>query len=341
MSKWKSLLKYDPVEPLIDSWDEPVAYFALRDLLEEDPGPIECIWDMPPVKKILLKQQADGSWKPASGKNACTGVNYRLIETWRQLRYLVDQYGMDRRHQAIKKAAEFVLSCQTGEGDIRGMLANQYAPYYTGAIMSLLIKAGYGEDERIEKGFRWLLEIRQDDGGWVIGSPGMIGLPRLTRGEINDLVSNVDRKTARAFDFSRPFSAAGTGMVIRAFAAHPRYRHSEYARAAAALLKSKFFKEDNWTSYQHPDNWVRFQFPFWWTNLASALDSLSLIGIPKEDPDIENALKWLVGHQEESGLWKVSYSRIHKATANKRTHEEQLWITLAICRIIKRFYDNK
>jgi hypothetical protein len=340
MNDWSRRLQYDPIKPLLDSKDDAVEYFTRRDLLDEAVGPIERVWELPAVKKILRKQQADGSWRPASKKFAGSGVDYGLIETWRQLRYLVDQYELDRRHPVIVKASELVFSRQTPEGDIRGMLANQYAPYYTGAIMSLLIKAGYGEDARIEKGFRWLLEVRQDDGGWVIGSPGMAGFPGLTRDEINDLVSNADRETARTFDFSRPFSAAGTGMVIRAFAAHPRYRHSEYARTAAALLKSKFFKEDNWTSYQHPDNWIRFQFPFWWTNLVSALDALSLIGIPKEDPDIQNALQWLVDHQEESGLWKTSYSSIHKATVNKRTHEEQLWITLAICRILKRFYNK-
>ncbi len=341
MDEWTCRLKHDPIRSLLDSQDGAVEYFTRRDLLGEEVGPVERVWAMPAVKKILKKQQADGSWKPASYKRAGNcGVNYRLVETWRQLRHLVDQYELDRGHPAIEKASEFVFSCQTPEGDIRGMLANQYAPYYTGAIMSLLIKAGYADDARIEKGFRWLLEMRQGDGGWVIGSPGMVGLPGLTRREINDLVSNASRDTAKAFDHSRPFSAAGTGMVIRAFAAHPAHRSSGTAITAAHLLKSKFFKEDNWSSYQHPDNWVRFQFPFWWTNLVSAMDSLSLIGLSKEDPDIRNALQWLSDHQEDSGLWKVSYSSIHKATANKKTEEARLWITLAICRIFKRFFDR-
>jgi hypothetical protein len=68
----------------------------------------------------------------------------------------------------------------THEGDIRGMLGNQYAPYYTGAMLSLLIKAGFAHDPRIEKGMRWLLKMRQDDGGWVIGSPGVVGAAELT-----------------------------------------------------------------------------------------------------------------------------------------------------------------
>jgi hypothetical protein len=127
-------------------------------------------------------------------------------------------------------------------------------------------------------------------------------------------------------------------MVIRAFAAHPQYRKSEYVLTAARLLKSGFFKEDNWSSYRHPDHWIRFQYPFWWTNIVSALDSLSLIGLTAEDSDVRNALQWLIENQQESGLWKTSYSRIHRNAADTRTTDEQLWITLAICRIMKRLY---
>jgi len=58
---------------------------------------------------------------------------------------------MNKNHPAIRKASEYLFSCQTEERDIRGILANQYAPYYTGAIMYLLIKAGYENDPRIKK----------------------------------------------------------------------------------------------------------------------------------------------------------------------------------------------
>ncbi len=339
MADWTALLKEDPIEPLLDSGNKAVAYFAERDLLLRDAGPIRLVWELPEVVKILNRQRPDGSW-PYPGK-VDAGVKYSLIETWKQLRFLIDQYHMDRSHPAVSKGAEYVFSCQAEEGDIRGILANQYAPYYTGAILSLLINAGYADDPCVEKGLRWLLEMRQDDGGWVIGSPGIVGLGKLTQAELIDLTSNGCRETARSFDRSKPFSAAGTGMVLRAFAAHPKYGQNEHAMAAASLLKSKFFKKDNWSSYGHPDNWLRFQYPFWWTNLVSALDTLSLMGIPADDSDIRNALGWLVEHQRGDGLWDVSYSKIHKAPENSRTQEQKLWVTLAICRVLKRFYGRR
>ena len=336
MAGWTTLLKQDPIVPLLDSGNEAVVYFTKRDILLQDIGPVQHIWKYPEVLRILKRQLPEGYWKYPGKIKAETGVKYNLIGAWKQLRYLVDQYGMDRSHPAISSAAEYIFSCQTGEGDIRGILANQYAPYYTGAIMSLLIKAGYADDPRIEKGFRWLLEMRQDDGGWVIGSPGLVGMRKFTRAELIDLTSNEHRATVRSFERSKPFSAAGTGMVLRAFAAHPRYRQSNPAVTAAKLLKSKLFKQDNWSSYGHPDNWLRFQFPFWWTNLVSALDTISLIGLTP-DADIRDALDWLVEHQEDDSLWNVSYSTIHRARQNNYTKEQRLWITLAICRILIRF----
>ena len=341
MADWLSQFNYNPIKPLFDSGNDAIIYFAKRDLLEEKIESIKYIWELPEVHNIIEKQLNDGSWPSKAKKNVNSGVKYPLIETWKQLRFLIQQYEMDNTHPAIRKAAEFIFSCQTDEGDIRGILGNQYAPYYTGAIMYLLIKAGYEDDPRIEKGFKWLLNMRQNDGGWVIGSPGMIGLSDITRNESNDLTSNKNQDAAIAFDKFKPFSAAGTGMVLRAFAISPDYKKSEYALTAARLLKSKFFKKDNWSSYQHQDNWIRFQYPFWWTNLVSALDSISLIGFSKDDEDIKNDLYWFMDHQEPDGLWKISYSHIHKPPDNKKTFNNRLWITLAICRIFKILCENQ
>ena len=228
-----------------------------------------------------------------------------------------------------------MFSCQTEEGDIRGFIGNQYAPYYTGIVTALLIQAGYADDQRIDKAIRWLIEMRQNDGGWVIGSPGLAGM---TWSDVIKLTSDKNAGTIKAFDKTQPFSHAGTGMVIRAFAAHRQYRKSPEALKAAQLLKSHFFKEDNYNSYKAADHWVRLEFPFWWNNLPAAMDSLSLIGIPPADKDIKNALDWFKTNQQESGLWKISYSKIHKEPENKNSEEERLWISLAICRIFRRYY---
>jgi hypothetical protein len=324
-------LKFDPIPPLLSSGDEALQYFVRRDLLEENVGSIDRLWQLPGARKILNKQQADGSWlRP--GEKQGTAVNDRLIETWKRFRFLVEMYGFTRENPAARSAAEYLFSCQTDEGDIRGMLANQYAPYYTGAMMSLLIQAGYEEDPRIEKGFQWLLSTRQDDGGWSV--------PMITH--------KLDRKTWLALsgqyfeplqpDRSKPFSQSATGMVLRAFAAHKKHRRSEAAMQAAELLVTRFFQPDAYTSYKDPSYWIKFQYPFWWNNLVTALDSVSLIGLSRDCENIQKALHWLIENQEECGLWKTSYTMQGGVVQeNAAMKGMKPWVSLAICRVFKRF----
>jgi len=332
LSKWLAQLKFDPTSTLASSGTEAIVYFTKRDLLEQEITPINHIWKLPEVQNTLRNQQSDGSWK-YSGKKAVSypEFHYPLIQTWKNFRELVEQYELTKKHQAMGKAAEFLFSCQTEHGDIRGILANQYATYYTGAILAHLIRAGYEDDVRVEKGLRWLISMRQDDGGWTI--------PILTK--------KFDRKTMHRLtsecadpvepDKSKPFSHNWTDMVLRAFAAHQEYRNCREARKAADLLKSRFFKPDVYTSYKAASNWVRFA--FWWPNIVTSLDSLSLMGYSKDDPDIRKALNWLVENQLSNGLWNITYveGKREGLFLNEKTRERQLWLTLTIARIFKRF----
>jgi len=297
--------------------------------------PRRLLWELPEVRGLLRRQRRDGSfeWRGKESDHY-PAHHYPLAETWKQLRFLVDQYGFTRKHPACEAAAEFMLGCQTEDGDIRGMIANQYATYYTGAMLGLLVKAGYGKDPRVSRGFEWLLSMRQDDGGWTV--------PILTSGLSRDEMYRLTSTFAEPIepDRSKPFSHNWTGMVLRAFAAHPQRRRSRAARTAAALLQTRFVAPDCYGSYKSADYWVRFQYPFWWNHLVAALDSLSLIGLQANDPDIRRALDWLREHQQRNGLWRLSYQANKKHAPPAKASEMQLWITLAICRIFQRFYPD-
>jgi hypothetical protein len=333
MKPWLSQFNFDPIAPLLSSGNEAIIYFVQRDLLNVFVGPIDQLWQLPGVLKILKKQLGDGSW-PRSGEEKHPAINYHLIETWRWFRYLVEIYGLNRRHPQASLAAEFLFSCQTEAGDFRGILANQYATYYTGAILALLVQAGYAQDERVEKCFQWLLSMRQADQGWSI--------PMITHKLDHETQYRLSSEYAEPIelDRSKPFSHNATGMILRAFALHPTYRSSQAGVIAGNLLKSRFFQEDAYTSYHSVDYWVRFEYPFWWNNLVSAMDSLSRLGLTRDDPQIMQALDWFRQHQQEGGLWKVSYMNPGENEKDTvKIKEMKLWISLAICRIFKRLYE--
>lgn len=327
MSSWLEQLEFDPVPPLLAAGDPALAFFARRDLLGQAIPPLEGLFHLPELKRILRRQLPDGSWLHP-GKIKHTAINYGLVETWRQLRFLVEKYEMTRQHPQVALACEFVFSCQSQQGDLRGILADQYATYYTGAILALLVQAGYAADERVEAGLQWLLSMRRDDGGWTI--------PLLTHKLDRNTLYRLTSQHAAPLepDRTQPFSHNWTGMVLRAFAHHPQHRHSEVAWQAGVLLKSRFFQPDSYTSYRSASYWLRFEFPYWWNNLLTALDSLTRIGFTGDDEQIRLGLQWFVDHQEASGLWRDTYAK-DVSKISPRTIERQLWVSQAICRVLK------
>lgn len=80
---------------------------------------------------------------------------------------MVGKYGFNKNLKAIRRAVEYLFKFQTKEDDFRGIYW-KYVTTYSPAIMELLIKAGYADDPHTEAGFKWLISIRQDDGGWAI-----------------------------------------------------------------------------------------------------------------------------------------------------------------------------
>jgi hypothetical protein len=325
LKKWRSLLKHNPLPQLLSSENHAIVFFAKRDLEEERSVSVEALWELPSVAKMVGRQQSDGSWKYRGGKpDVRSQQNYNQLETYRILGELVEKYGFNNKHPTIRRAADFLFKFQTREGDFRGIYGNQYSPNYTAAILELLIKAGYENTAHIGDGFRWLLSMRQNDGGWAI--------PSRTK-NLKITVALLESETVQP-DLTKPFSHLVTGVVLRAFAAHSKFRSSNEAKTAGKLLASRFFKRDVYPDRGMVDFWTRFSYPFWFTDLLSSLDSLSLLEFKMDDPRIKTAIEWFITRQHESGSWKVSMLRGKDRGLN-------LWICLAICRVIKRFCTNE
>lgn len=314
----------DPV-PLLLAWGDPALVWSVRhDLLGEDGSPVE-LWDLPEARRLLRRQRADGSWAHPGGRSHVRSTeDYDQLGTYQALLPLVAKYRLDREHPALVRAAEFLLGSQTRAGDLRGISGNQYSPYYTAAILAVLIDAGLGGDDRVTRGLDWLLAMRQADGGWAI--------PFRTAG------GPVSRSFTRAMalpdpiepDRSKPFSHFVTGIVSRALAAHLAYRDRPETIAAARLLAQRFFLPDPYPDRADASFWTKLAFPFRWTDLLSALDAISIIGSPApDDADVARGVDWLTEAQGEDGLWSSGY-----ALAADR--DMGLWVSFAAARVLKR-----
>jgi hypothetical protein len=95
---------------------------------------------------------------------------------------------------------------------------------------------------------------------------------------------------------------------------------------------SRFFRRDVYEDRRSPAFWIKFSYPFWFTDLLSSLDSHSLLGVSPTEPSNATALDWLLRRQRRDGIWDLEMLR-----AGDR--ELPLWLALAICRVLKRFFD--
>jgi hypothetical protein len=328
VADWARRLRDDPVSALLGAGNTSLDYFVRRDLQNSDVGPIDEVWSSSASLRLLRGQRECGSWRGATPKREVYPPNHSdLIETFKRIRLLVERHELTREHPAMVSAAEYLFSFQSEAGDLRGFIGNQYATYYTGYVLSLLIRAGYADDPRVGLGMRWLLSIRQNDGGWTIP----ILTHRLDRAESNRLTST-DAAPLEP-DRAKPFSHNWTDMVLRAFAVHPDYRNSPEARHAAFLLKGRFFLPDSYGSYQHQRYWTRFG--FWWPNLLTAMESLTNLGTAASDVDMQRGCEWFVTHQAADGLWHINNDgKPDRDTPLVR--ERRAWLGLRICRLLKR-----
>jgi hypothetical protein len=299
-----------------------VACRTRRDLLQEPVDPT-ALWEQPAVVRTFRRQQPDGRFRyPGGGvPRQRSSEDYDQLQTYQTTLELASKYGLTAQHPGFARAAQFLFEHQTTAGDFRGIYGTQYSPNYSAAILAVLVEAGYEADPRVERCFRWLLAMRQDDGGWAIPLRTLPGGTSFARAMTLAEPLEPDR--------TRPSSHLVTGIVLRAFAAHPTWRAHEDARRAGALLASCFFCADAYPDRRAASYWEKLAYPFYWTDVVSSLDALSLIGIGRTDPHVDRAVAWLVEQQGPSGLWRCGYP-------NTKDPNAALWVTYAACRALGR-----
>jgi hypothetical protein len=305
----------EAIKTVLDTDNEALRTFTKRNLLGEEVD-IEELWASSRVKRILKNQQSNGSWIYPNKKAILrSSTNYNQYQTYKTTAELVEFYGLNKKHEAIQKAAEYLFSFQTREGEFRGMYGNQYSPNYSASITEFLIKAGY-RDIRIDKSLNWLLEMRQDDGGWAI--------PFRTR---NEKLEALKKKETIEPDKTKPFSHLITGIVLRPFSLMIDYRKK--GKDAGMLLADRVFTRDKYLDRQGVEYWTKFTYPYHWTDILSTLDTLTLLGI-ENHPKINEILHWFERHKQKDGTYEVS------VMAGAKYKDVKYWITLQYLSVLKR-----
>jgi len=314
------------IEFLLARGNLPILYWLKKDILEV---PIEReyknLQKFAARIRILESQKSNGGWsKKKHEGHPRWEKTYYIVETLRNI-FRLYNYGCTYEEEKVQKAIKFLYSTQSKEGDFRGAYLNEYAPTYHALTLEILCLYGLDQDKRTQKGFRWLMNNRQNDGGWVIPYRTIDKAELKSRYNFEAQLKLKPVKPNKL----QPFSHLVTGMVLRALSVSPTWRESKEARKAGELLMNRFFKADKYDDRPYASFWEEIIYPFWATDILSSLDSLSQIGFDIKHEKIKEALDWLLNKQNKNGHWA--------AGIKKASLEDNLWVTFAVLRVIKRF----
>ena len=292
LSGWRARLASDPIPRLLREGTPSVLARVRRDLIDDSEAPsADEIAGYPEVKALLRKIDKDGSFAPRAAEKELGGPKFaKCLATVRALDRLADLglrlEGKGPVAQQLNKIAKFLLSTQASDGGIGDLALGEtprargkmVALHFQGWALSALCRAGFENDDRVEKGTRFLLSLRQDDGGWA------------WRG-------------VRTDSAARPSSHLVTGMVLRAFASSKDRRGSREARRAAELLATRFLQPDRYEDRKASSYWEILTEPRFYTDVLDALDTITSIGLGKENSGVRTAEAYLRSRQAKDGLW--------------------------------------
>jgi hypothetical protein len=333
LSGWRARLASDPIPRLLREGSPSVLARVRRDLIDdsEAPTPAE-IAEYPEVKSVLKKMEKNGTYAPKALEKALGGAKFATcLATLRALDRLAD-FGMrlegaDGAASPLRKIADALLASQAGDGGIGDLAladtpkgrAKSVALHFQGWAVSALCRAGFEGDPRVERGFQHLLERRQDDGGWA------------WRG-------------VRTDSAARPSSHLVTGMVLRAFASSTQRRGSREARRAGELLATRFLQPDRYEDRKAPAFWELLTEPRFYTDVLDGLDTITAIGLGKENSGVRTAEAYLRSRQGNDGLWcpgppsKLEGAAARGAgdKAKDKDVDAAIWLTLRVLVVLRR-----
>ena len=334
MSDWKSVLKKDPIDWLLEMDNPSVRYFALTELLEKpetEPEVIAAkneIMHIGTVPKILAKQSAQGYWEAPERFYTAKykGTVWQLI--------ILAELGADGKDERVKKACEFILensqdhesggfsawhSAKTGGGRHSGVI-----PCLTGNMVWSLIKLGFLEDSRVERGISWVTKYQRFDDG----------IDHVPKGWPYDKATGC---------FSKHSCHMGVVKALKALAAIPADKRSGDVKstieaAAEYLLIHHIHKRSHDLSRVSKPSWLKFSFPLMYqTDALEILGILTTLGY--RDERMQEAVDLVISKQDDDGRWSLERTFNGRFQTNiEQKGKPSKWITLNALKVLKRFY---
>jgi hypothetical protein len=333
MGYWKSILKADPTAWLLEKNNPSVRYFTLTQILDRPASDAEVkdmkdtIMEAGVVPRILAKQNNDGSWEtpPAFYTAKYKGTVWQLI--------ILAELGADGGDSRVGNACEFIFAnSQNEEGGFSmhssakagGGRRSEVIPCLTGNMVWSLIRLGYLDDPRVQRGINWITTYQRFDDGEAEAAKGW----------------PYDRFV---MCWGKHSCHMGAVKALKALAEVPVDKRSKEVEATIKdgteyMLKHHIFKRSHDLSKVSKPGWLRFGFP-----LMYQTDALEVLGILAKlgyrDERMQETVALVLSKQDAEGKWTLENTFNGRFQTNiERKGEASKWVTLNALNALKKFY---
>jgi len=334
MNYWKSKLKSDSTNWLLEKENPSVRRFTLTNILDvpqNDPKvkkAEEEILQIGTVPKILAKQKPGGYWEEPEDfyiKSKYKGTVWQLI--------ILAELGADGKDGRVKKACEFILEnsqdCQSGgfaylSAKDGGGDHNKILPCLTGNMVWSLIRLGYLDDPRVQRGIDWIASYQRFDDG----------IKEMPKGWPYE-------KYERCF--GKHTCHMGVVKALKALAEIPvdirtAKVKTTIEKAVEYMLIHHIHKRSHNLNLVSKPSWLRFGFPLMWnTDALEILQILTTLGY--KDERMQEAIDLVISKQDNEGRWMLENTFNGRFQVNiEQKGKPSKWITLRALKVLKRFY---
>ena len=333
MGDWSSVLKADSTEWLLGTDNPSVRYFTLTELLERPETETEVfsakseIMRIGTVPKILDKQNNQGYWETSEQFYTAKykGSVWQLI--------ILAELGADGNDERIKKACEFIL--KTSQDVESGGFSVYYSskvgggrhgaviPCLTGNMVYSLIKFGFFEDSRVERGINWIIKYQRFDDGQ---GHALKGWPY---------------ETATSC-FSKHSCHMGASKALKALAQIPENKRSNNVKnliqvGAEYFLIHHIYKRSHDLSRDSKPGWRKLGFPLMYqTDVLEIMEILTSLGY--RDERMQEAIDLIISKQDDFGRWTLESTFNGRFQTNiEQKGKQSKWITLRALKVLKKF----
>jgi len=334
MTNWESFLKKGILEWLLEEENPSVRYFTLINILKKSKNDSEVlkakdqIMKTGLVPKILDKQNPGGYWFEPENfyqKTKYSGTVWNFI--------ILAEVGADETDKRIKKTAEFIL--KNSQDSVRGGFAHRRSqkgkglpgmviPCLTGNMIWSMIRFGYIDDPRTQKGIEWITKYQRFDD------------------KDQDLPEDFPYKAHKSC-FSKHSCHMGVVKSLKALAEIPENKRNPEVKntikkAVEYLLIHHIYKRSHNLEKVSFPSWLQLSFPHMYqTDILEILDILARLGI--KDKRMKDALDILISKQNEDGTWNLERTFNGRFLIDiEKKGKPSKWITLNALKVLSLNY---